>query len=146
MTLLANLLILYGSKNCIRGLTMQIKIKDVKIGKRIRKDIGSLDNLKKSIKRHGLINPISVTAKGELISGYRRLTAAREMGWKEIDAKIVNPKDDIEQLEMEIEENIVRKEFSQQELLDGLKRKKSLVSPNIFVRFWRWLKRLFAAK
>ena len=125
---------------------MLIKVKDVKIGKRIRKDIGNLDNLKKSLKRHGLLNPISITANGELVSGYRRLTSAKELGWKEIEANVVNPKNKIEQLEMEMEENIVRKEFSQQELLDGLTRKKNLVSPNIFVRFWNWLKRLFGSK
>lgn len=123
-----------------------IKVKDVKVSSRVRKDIGDMENLKKSMKKHGLLNPITVTSRGELISGFRRLTAARELGWTEIEAKVVEPKNEIEQLEMEMEENIVRKEFSQQELLDGLKKKKNLVSPNIFVRIWNFIKRILGIR
>ena len=121
---------------------MIVKIKDIKVGHRIRKESGDLSNLKKSMKKHGFLNPITITSKGELISGHRRLAAAEDLGWEEIEAKVVSPKNDLEKLEMEMEENIVRKEFSQQELLDGLKRKKNLVSTNVFVRFWNWLKKI----
>lgn len=126
---------------------MLLKIKDIKVSKkRIRQDVGDLTTLKKSLKKHGLLNPISVSAKGELVAGFRRLQAAREMGWTEIEANVVNPQNDIDLLEMEMEENIVRKEFSQTELLEGLKRKKQLVSPNIFVRIWNFIKRIFGIR
>jgi len=125
---------------------MKLKIKDIKIGRRIRKDTGDLTTLKKSLKKHGLLNPITVSAKGELIAGYRRLMAAQEMGWHEIEAFVIDPKNQIDSLEMEMEENIVRKEFSQEELLEGLKRKKNLVSPNIFLRIWNFIKKIFGIR
>ncbi len=125
---------------------MVVKIKDIRIGKRVRKDLGDLSNLKKSIKKHGLLNPVLLTADNELIAGYRRLTAARELGYEEIEAKIIDPKDNIEFLEMEMEENMIRKDFSQDELLDGMKKKKSLVSPNIFQRIWNFIKRIFGIR
>ena len=125
---------------------MVIKIKEIKIGKRVRKDIGDLTNLKKSIRKHGVMNPILVTPENELISGYRRLTAARELGIEELEVKVINPKDNVEFLEMEMEENMIRKDFSQEELLDGMKKKKSLVSPNIFQRIWNFIKRIFGIR
>lgn len=125
---------------------MRVKISDIRVGKRIRKDSGDLDNMKKSLKKHGLLNPILINAKGELIAGYRRLTAAKELGWVEIDAITLEPKNDVERLEMEMEENIVRKEFSPDELLEGLKKKKQLTSTNIFVRIWNFIKRIFGIK
>ena len=103
---------------------MVVKIKDIKVGKRVRKDIGDLSNLKKSIKKHGILHPVLLTGDNELIAGYRRLTAARELGLEEVEAKIVDPRDNIEFLEMEMEENMIRKDFSQDELLDGMKKKK----------------------
>ncbi len=126
---------------------MLLKIKDIKVSKkRIRQDVGDLTTLKKSLKKHGLLNPISVNPKGDLIAGFRRLQAVKELGWTEIEATVVNPASDIDLLEMEMEENIVRKEFSQTELLEGLKRKKQLVSPNIFIRIWNFIKRIFGIK
>ncbi|NPV01299.1 MAG: ParB N-terminal domain-containing protein [Brevinematales bacterium] len=125
---------------------MVVKIKDIRVGKRVRKDIGDLSNLKKSIKKHGILNPILLTGDNELIAGYRRLTAARELGLEEVEAKIVDPRDNIEFLEMEMEENMIRKDFSQDELLDGMKKKKSLVSPNIFQRIWNFIKRIFGIR
>jgi ParB family chromosome partitioning protein len=125
---------------------MVVKIKDIKVGKRVRKDIGDLSNLKKSIKKHGILHPVLLTGDNELIAGYRRLTAARELGLEEVEAKIVDPRDNIEFLEMEMEENMIRKDFSQDELLDGMKKKKSLVSPNIFQRIWNFIKRIFGIR
>ncbi len=125
---------------------MLLKTDEIKISKRIRQESGDLSTLKKSLKKHGLLNAITVNAKGVLIAGYRRLQAAKELGWTEIEAKVVEPKDQIELLEMEMEENIVRKEFTQVELLEGLKRKKNLVSPNIWWRIWNFIKRLFGIK
>ncbi len=122
---------------------MRVKISDIKIGKRVRKEIGDIDNLKKSLKRHGLLQPILITENNQLVSGYRRITAAKELGWDEIEALTVAPKNDLEQIEMEMEENIIRKEFTSEEMLDGFKRKKKLTRPNIFRRIWNFIKRIF---
>jgi len=125
---------------------MKIKVKDIKVGNRIRKDIGDLEDLKRSLKNHGLLNPISINSKGELIAGHRRLTAIQQLGWDEVEAKIISPKSELDFLEMEMEENIVRREFSQDELIEGLNRKKQLLQPNIFVRILNFFKRLFGLR
>lgn len=56
-----------------------------------RKDIGDLDGLAASMnKPNGLLQPIGVDTSGHLIWGYRRLLAARKLGWEKILARIVD--------------------------------------------------------
>ena len=59
----------------------------------------------------------------------------------------------VEQLEMEIEENNQRKEFTSEELLEGYKRLEKLRNPSVwmkiaglFKRFFNWIKNLFSKK
>ena len=54
---------------------MKVSIDDVKVGKRIRSDIGDLTDLIESIKKFGLINPIAINERNVLLAGYRRLEA-----------------------------------------------------------------------
>lgn len=54
----------------------------------------ALEQLAEDIKSNGLINPIVVreicfTQEYEILSGHRRVTAAKKLGWKEIDAHII---------------------------------------------------------
>ena len=70
-----------------------MKISEVKIGNRFRKDVGDLTTLMKSIKDVGLLHPIVVSEKGELIAGFRRLKAFQLMGLEEIPATIVSLND-----------------------------------------------------
>lgn len=70
------------------------KISIAKIAKedRIRKDLGDLDVLAKSIASHGLLNPITVTKQNEeylLLAGERRLEACKILRMKEIDVHII---------------------------------------------------------
>lgn len=122
---------------------MRVKIAEIKISKRVRQDLGDMESLKKSLRRHGLLQPILVTNKNQLVSGFRRLNAARDLGWDEIDAIVIEPKSELEQIEMEMEENLIRKEFTSEEMISGFKRKKKLTNPNIFRRIWNFIKRLF---
>ena len=122
---------------------MLIAIKDIKIKKRVRKDLGDLENLKDSLRTYGLLNPITLNSRYELIAGERRLTAAMQLGWTNIQANIVDNLTEVEQLEMEIEENNQRKEFTDQELLQGYMRLEKLRNPGFFYRIFLWLKRLF---
>ena len=76
---------------------MLVPIKEIKIKKRVRKDLGSLEDLKDSLRTYGLLNPITLNRKYELIAGERRLTAAKELGWTNIQANIVDNLSEIEQ-------------------------------------------------
>ena len=122
---------------------MLVQIKDIKIKKRVRKDLGNLEDLKDSMKIYGLMNPITLNSKYELIAGERRLQSAIQLGWTSINANIVDNLTEVEQLEMEIEENNQRKEFTDAELMEGYKRLPRLRNPNFFYRIYLFFKHLF---
>ncbi len=122
---------------------MQVRIDDIRIRKRVRKDLGDLSQLMESMKKFGLLSPIIVNGKRELIAGHRRLEAARRLGWKTVTVSVVNRESDLEKLEMEIEENIQRKEFTPDELAEGYVALEKLKNPGFFLRIWLRLKALF---
>ncbi|MEE3410036.1 MAG: ParB N-terminal domain-containing protein [Treponema sp.] len=115
---------------------MLVSIKDIKVKKRVRKDLGNLENLKDSLRRYGLLNPITLNSKYLLIAGERRLEAAKAIGWTSINANIIDNLTPLSQLEMELEENNQRKEFTDEELLEGYKRLARLRNPSPLRRLW----------
>lgn len=123
---------------------MLVNIKDIKVKRRVRKDLGDLEDLKNSLRRYGLLNPITLNGKYELVAGERRLEAAKAIGWTNINANILDNLSELSQLEMEIEENNQRKEFTDDELLEGYKRLERLRNPSIFRRIWNAIKSFFA--
>lgn len=124
---------------------MLVNIDDIKVKKRVRKDLGDLAPLKDSLRTYGLMNPITINSKNQLIAGERRLEAAKEIGWTRINANVIDNLDEISQLELEIEENNQRKEFTQDELIEGYKRLDRLRNPTIFMRIWKALVHFFTA-
>lgn len=125
---------------------MLVNISEIKVKKRVRKDLGDLDALKDSLRRYGLLNPITIDNKNRLIAGERRLEAAKLLGWTNINAVVVNNISAVTKLELELEENNQRKEFTDAELLEGYKRLERLRNPSIFrkilnaiVRFFEWI-------
>lgn len=123
---------------------MLVNINDIKVKRRVRKDLGSLEDLKNSLRRYGLLNPITLNSKYELVAGERRLEAAKAIGWTSINANILDNVSELSQLEMEIEENNQRKEFTDEELLEGYKRLERLRNPSFFQRMWNAIKAFFA--
>ena len=122
---------------------MQVLIKDIKIKKRVRKDLGDLEMLKDSLKRFGLMNPITINSQNELVAGHRRLEAAKALGWTSIDAVQVDTKDKLLLLELELEENVQRKPFTDDELYDGYEALEKLRNPSFFSKLLMKLQSLF---
>ncbi len=131
---------------------MKVPVNDITINVRVRQEIGDIASLMQSMSEHGQLNPITVTRTNELIAGHRRLLAARELEWTYIDANIVDKTSEIEKLQLELEENIHRKDFSPEELLAGYRRLEKLKKPsirrkiagffgNLFGKFFRRKKR-----
>jgi len=118
-------------------------ITEIKIKKRIRHDIGDLQPLIDSIRRYGLLNPIVISENYELIAGERRLEAAKALGWESIPVTITTAPSKLSQLEMEIEENVVRRDFSDAELLEGYASLEKLRNPSFFRRMWNSVKIFF---
>lgn len=122
---------------------MQISVDEIKIKKRVRKDLGNLEPLKDSLRRYGLLNPITINSQYELVAGHRRLEAAKSLGWSTIDAIIVDSKDKVVLLEMELEENTQRKEFTDAELLEGYESLEKLRNPGFFTKLWQKIVAIF---
>ena len=112
----------------------KISIADIKIHKRAREEVLEIEELAESIKRFGLLNPIIVDTNYILVAGYRRLEALKRLGWSSIDANIIEIKDGISALELEIEENIQRIQFSDEELLNAFKKLNRIKNPGLFKR------------
>ena len=90
-----------------------LKITDIKVGHRHRKEMGDLTSLADSIRQDGFLQPIGVTEKLELVFGERRLRAHRDiLKKKTILARIVDVPSIIAG---EYAENEIRKDFTPSE-------------------------------
>lgn len=122
---------------------MRISISDIKVRKRIRRESGDIDSLVESLNQYGLLNPIVLSQNYELIAGFRRLDAAKKLGWETIPATIIEASDKITRLELELEENVQRLDFTDEELLDGFTALEKLKNPTLFRRIWSYVKDFF---
>lgn len=127
---------------------MLLRIDQITLRRRVRKDLGDLSALMESMRAHGLMTPILVNKDKELIAGQRRLESAKRLGWKTVEANVVDKDDELERLEMEVDENLQRKELTPEELTDAYLRIDRMKHPPWLVRFWRsilaFLRRLFS--
>ena len=101
---------------------MKKPISEIKIGERIRKDQGNIDELAQNIQKNGLINPIVITPDNQLIAGERRVRACKKLGWSKIEAKVMDISDYEDKLMVEISENELRKNFTFSEKLKWAER------------------------
>jgi len=118
-------------------------IDDIRVRRRIRKSLGDLASLMESMKAYGLLNPIVVNERHELIAGQRRLEAARKLGWRTVQVRVVEEVDDVRHLEMEIDENTQRKNLTTDELAEAYIRLDRMKNPGIFRRLFAALRRFF---
>ncbi len=80
-----------------------------------RTDIGSVEDLKASIREHGLLCPIAVRWKDgcyEVVAGSRRLRACRELGLKTVPCNVLPQIGDDAAYELATAENIVRENMT----------------------------------
>lgn len=92
---------------------------------------GAMDDLKKSIQKQGLLQPIVVRPLGAdddgvesfaLVAGFRRFRAVLEIGMATVPATVIDAGSDAEALVVNITENVQRKTLSPGELAIGLAR------------------------
>lgn len=94
---------------------MKYQIANIKIGERQRIDMGDVSELADSLRRLGQIHSIGVDENGLLIWGMRRTLAAKSLGWTEIEATVRTGLSLADAQEIELEEDIRRKERTWQE-------------------------------
>src|SRR6267154_4518887 len=95
-----------------------MRIDQIQVGYRYRKDLGDLRSLAGSIAEVGLLHPVVVTPDGRLIAGQRRLEACRLLGWTDIPVTVI---DLYQAARGEAHENFVRKDLLPSEIV-ALKR------------------------
>jgi ParB family chromosome partitioning protein len=122
---------------------MQIPVKDIIVKKRIRKEMGDIESLAESLKRYGQISPIVVSKKNVLIAGGRRLEAAKHLGWRTINAVVSESSGELERLELEVEENIQRRDFNMEEVGEATRKIYQLQNPGFFRRLLNAVIRFF---
>lgn len=82
------------------------------IGERFREDMGDLEELKDSIKTKGIIQPITIDSNSNLMAGGRRTQCALDLGLPTIPVIIRDSEDELDLREIELMENIYRKDFT----------------------------------
>ncbi|AYE36579.1 chromosome partitioning protein ParB [Borrelia turcica IST7] len=118
---------------------MLIDLEQIKIKGRIRQNIGDTTTLKESIKKHGLIYPIIIDKNKNLVAGFRRYQVLKELGYKEVEVKVIPIEDKKTLLEIELDENNARKSFTRSESNAGEEQLKIYSEKNIIIKFLKFI-------
>lgn len=104
---------------------MDIRSITVKAGRRAI-DSAKVRELANSMNEIGLINPITVTPDGVLVTGAHRLEAAKLLGWSEIQTTVFDGTELTVEL-AEIDENLMRNELHYIDRGNAIKRRDELL-------------------
>jgi ParB family chromosome partitioning protein len=124
---------------------MQIDPESIIVKRRLRKELGDIAALTASLQKHGQLTPIIINRNYELIAGFRRLQAAKRLGWKSIEVVMIDRSSEMQKLELEIEENIQRLDLSAEEIAEGAARLYKLQHPSWLARIWMFILRILRA-
>jgi ParB/RepB/Spo0J family partition protein len=93
-----------------------LRLEEIIVEDRFREDLGDIEEFVESIKAKGVIQPITVSCDAEgkyrLMAGGRRYEASTRAGLATIPAVIRDFEDEIDSKEIELFENIYRKDFT----------------------------------
>lgn len=90
----------------------EIPVGKVKVQARVREDLGDLDELTETVREKGVIQPITVDDRYNLLAGARRLAAAKAAELSTIPAVIRSSRTKLDAKEIELYENVYRKDFT----------------------------------
>ena len=91
-------------------IELERSVASIVVGERHRRDAGDLTPLMDSMKRVGLLQPVTITPDGYLICGYRRLEAAKTLGWNTLRVWVRSGiSDELTRLLAERDENTTHK-------------------------------------
>ena len=86
------------------------QVDSIVVGQRHRRDPGDLTSLVDSLKRVGLLQPITISPDGHLICGFRRLEAAKALQWRTVRVWVRSGlSDELTRLLAERDENTTHK-------------------------------------
>ncbi len=100
-----------------------VPIIEIQVGERRREDYGDLEGLAQSIEKWGLLHAIVLDADNRLVAGERRLRACRDvLGWQGVSCVSMGDLTEDELRELELEENLRRKDLTDYERAKGMVR------------------------
>lgn len=110
--------------------TIKIEPSQVRQGRRVRSDMGDVEGLAKSIRELGQLQNIVVTpskheGRFDLVAGARRLKACTKLGI-EVQADVITVQQAMTRLDMELAENMRRKDLDLAEQSEAHARRKAL--------------------
>ncbi len=70
--------------------TESVELSKINVGNRLRTNLEDIEELTRSFRNMGQLQPILITTNYELIVGERRFRAAEMLGWERIEAKILD--------------------------------------------------------
>lgn len=94
---------------------MEMPISKIIVGDRRREDLGDVAGLARSIDKYGLLQPVVVDSRARLVAGERRLRACQRLGMKWIPVQQLDDLSDAQLREIELEENLRRKDLTEYE-------------------------------
>lgn len=110
---------------------VMMPVSEIVVANRLRADVGKVSALALSIQTIGLLHPIVLNSRRELVAGERRLTAVKELGWKAVPCRIVATLDDaVAALLAERDENTCRQPLTDREKAEAAHRLMKLESPD----------------
>ena len=122
----------------MKNKIISLNINEIQVGKRIRKNI-DLDLLKISMQAIGQLQPIIVDNQHQLVAGYRRLMVAHDLGWETIDVLMLDTASNKMKLLIEMDENITRQDFTDDELQSGYSRIRRYSKSGVFWKVVNWI-------
>lgn len=109
--------------------TTYLPIDTIRQGDRVRTDLGNIKELADSITAVGLLHPVVITGKRQLVAGGRRLAAVRSLGWTEVPVRVVDLATAGDALRAEADENTCRKPLTPYEATDMRRRQAEVLRP-----------------
>lgn len=92
-----------------------VKLADIDATGRYREDMGNVQELAEGIREKGLIQPLCVNSNLRLLAGGRRHAACTALGLVEVPVLVREGTDEVDAREIELMENIHRKDMTWQE-------------------------------
>ena len=92
-----------------------VPLSQIEVGDRFREDLGNIEELAESIRTYGVLQPITIGLDMRLCAGGRRYQAALLAGLDSIPAVIRDVGGEVDYRELELVENIHRKDLTWQE-------------------------------
>lgn len=106
-----------------------LPINEIVVGQRRREEFGDIEGLTSSIAKFGLFHPIVVDDKNNLVAGERRLIACKSLDHYEIPCRLYAELTDEERSEIELDENLKRKDLTPYEASKQIVKNANKIAP-----------------